>query len=472
MYRQQFYIVANFLMVIDMVVIIATGYVAYFITLDVETDRLVMGWYDFLACVLSLMVALNYFMGRMGFYGERRFASLWSMIGSLFVAVATGFIVLSTGILLLGVKPFAREYLVIHFGGCLIALIVTRVALHYYLDNRARTTFNSRQILLVGHPKRVTAVADALKKQLSWGHQVAGRLEMEGAKDEEQNNNVPVLGAMADFDTVVREREIDEVVFALPKEAPLDLMAYLEKCKKIGVSVRIVPAMFELSEPTSLRVETIQGIPTLTDYAAFRSASALFYKKILDLVAGLAGFALFLVLYPVIGLAIKLDSPGPILFKQVRVGMHNRRFALYKFRSMTVTAEKDKAGLLKQPQSPWPALKVEEDPRITRVGKFLRKTSLDELPQFINVLRGEMSLVGTRPPTPEEVECYQDWHRRRISVKPGITGLWQISGRKEVTDFAQVVKLDLQYIDNWRFRKDLLILWKTIWVVLARKGAK
>jgi lipopolysaccharide/colanic/teichoic acid biosynthesis glycosyltransferase len=115
---------------------------------------------------------------------------------------------------------------------------------------------------------------------------------------------------------------------------------------------------------------------------------------------------------------------------------------------------------------------MESDPRITRVGRFLRKTSLDEFPQFINVLKGEMSLVGTRPPTLDEVEKYEDWHRRRISIKPGITGLWQISGRNKITDFAEVVRLDLQYIDGWRFRKDLWILWKTIWVVLARKGAR
>lgn len=237
------------------------------------------------------------------------------------------------------------------------------------------------------------------------------------------------------------------------------------------MSVRIVPAMFDPTDP-SLRVETIQGIPTLTDYAAFRSASGLLYKRILDLMAGLAGFLVFLLLYPILGLAIKLDSRGPILFKQRRVGMHGRRFTLYKFRSMTTDAESKKETLLKQSEMNGPMFKMEDDPRITRVGRFLRKMSLDEFPQFINVLRGEMSLVGTRPPTPDEVAQYEEWHRRRISIKPGMTGLWQISGRNKITDFAEVVKLDLQYIDGWLFRKDLVILWKTIWVVLARKGAK
>jgi lipopolysaccharide/colanic/teichoic acid biosynthesis glycosyltransferase len=135
-------------------------------------------------------------------------------------------------------------------------------------------------------------------------------------------------------------------------------------------------------------------------------------------------------------------------------------------------AESRKDELLKETEMSGPIFKMAHDPRITRVGRFLRRTSLDEFPQFINVLKGEMSLVGTRPPTLEEVEDYEDWHRRRISIKPGITGLWQISGRSKITNFSEVVKLDLQYIERWRFRRDIAILWKTIWVVLARKGAQ
>jgi len=139
---------------------------------------------------------------------------------------------------------------------------------------------------------------------------------------------------------------------------------------------------------------------------------------------------------------------------------------------MYVDAEERKLTLLEKSEMSGPMFKMEDDPRITRIGKFLRKTSLDEFPQFINVLKGEMSLVGTRPPTPDEVQHYEDWHRRRISIKPGMTGLWQISGRNKITEFSEVVKLDLQYIDRWRFWNDLVILWKTVWVVLARKGAK
>ena len=173
------------------------------------------------------------------------------------------------------------------------------------------------------------------------------------------------------------------------------------------MAVRIVPAMFEITDPT-LRVETLQGIPTLTDYSTFRSASGMLYKKILDLIGGLFGFLIFLLLCPIVGLAIKLDSPGPVLFKQCRIGLHGRRFNMYKFRSMVADAESKKSALISKSEINGPIFKMEKDPRITRVGRFLRRTSLDEFPQFINVLKGEISLVGTRPPTPDEVKQYED----------------------------------------------------------------
>ena len=352
----------------------------------------------------------------------------------------------------------------------LLSLLITRFILYYYLDHRSPTTFNTRQILLVGTKERLKIIADALKKQRSWGHRIAGCLDVDGGCYTE-TSHIPILGNLNDFERILHENQIDEVIFAFPKDFPIDLNTKLRKCEELGVAYRIVPGLFDPSNPI-LKVETLQGIPTLTAYSGTITASGLLYKRILDLFAGFIGSLIFLIFYPVMGLAIKLDSPGPILFKQVRVGQNNRLFTLYKFRSMVVDAERKKSRLLSKSEISGPMFKMEEDPRITRVGRFLRKTSLDELPQFINILKGEMSLVGTRPPTPDEVTQYEDWHRRRISAKPGLTGLWQVSGRSKISDFVEVVKLDLQYIDNWRFLDDLVILWKTIWFVLARKGAK
>jgi lipopolysaccharide/colanic/teichoic acid biosynthesis glycosyltransferase len=183
------------------------------------------------------------------------------------------------------------------------------------------------------------------------------------------------------------------------------------------------------------------------------------------------GLVVLAIVYPFIAVAIKLDSPGPIFFKQDRVGKNGRIFKLYKFRSMYTDAEERMKELLAENEMNGPIFKLANDPRVTRVGDFLRKSSLDELPQFINIFTGKMSLVGTRPPTVSEVKRYDLAHFKRISAKPGLTGLWQVSGRNKITDFEEVVKLDCQYIENWHFASDLKILAKTCWVVLGRKGA-
>ena len=195
-------------------------------------------------------------------------------------------------------------------------------------------------------------------------------------------------------------------------------------------------------------------------------------KRLIDIVGGLVGCLITAVLTPFVALAIRIDSPGPIFFAQTRIGKNGRRFKIYKFRSMYIDAEERKKELEAQNEMQGLMFKMDNDPRITKVGKFIRKTSIDELPQFVNIVKGDMSLVGTRPPTEDEFEQYNSHYRRRISMTPGLTGLWQISGRSEIVDFDEVVKLDLEYIDNWTLGLDIKILFRTIWVVLTGKGSK
>ncbi len=197
----------------------------------------------------------------------------------------------------------------------------------------------------------------------------------------------------------------------------------------------------------------------------------LFLKRCLDVAGALAGLGLTVFLFPFIALAIRLDSPGPLFFRQVRVGESGRLFTCWKFRSMYRDAERQQKELIPLNEMSGALFKIRNDPRVTRVGRFLRRMSLDELPQFWNVLRGEMSLVGTRPPTPEEVAGYGYKHRKRICIKPGITGLWQVSGRNDIRDFDEVVRLDIEYIDQWSLWLDIKILMKTVRVLVARSGA-
>ena len=200
-------------------------------------------------------------------------------------------------------------------------------------------------------------------------------------------------------------------------------------------------------------------------------ASQLYCKRCLDFLGALVGLFITAVLFPVIALAIKLDSRGPIFFWQARVGENEQIFKCWKFRSMYADAEEQKKELMERNEMTGALFKIKNDPRMTKVGMFLRKASLDELPQFWNVLRGEMSLVGPRPPTGEEVERYESWHRKRISIKPGITGIWQVSGRNHINDFDEVVRLDLQYIENWNLWLDIKILFKTFPVVFTGHGS-
>lgn len=215
------------------------------------------------------------------------------------------------------------------------------------------------------------------------------------------------------------------------------------------------------------------GSYSVITYTRFQSSyKRMLIKRLMDIAGGLIGMLILVLFYPFVAIAIKVDSPGPVLFSQVRIGRNGRRFKIYKFRSMYLDAEERKKELEKQNEIQGLMFKMENDPRITRVGKFIRKTSIDELPQFYNILKGDMSLVGTRPPTADEFEKYNQYYRRRISMTPGLTGMWQVSGRSEIENFDDVVKFDLAYIDNWSLWLDIKILFKTVWVVIAGKGSK
>ncbi|PIE77777.1 MAG: hypothetical protein CSA15_11355 [Candidatus Delongbacteria bacterium] len=208
----------------------------------------------------------------------------------------------------------------------------------------------------------------------------------------------------------------------------------------------------------------LKFVNTPTDYLALK------VKRLADVVSSLIFIVLFSPIFLAVAIAVKLTSKGPIVFTQKRVGLRGREFNLYKFRTMVENAEELKKELEAQNEMDGPVFKIKKDPRITKIGSFLRKSSLDEFPQFFNVLRGDMSIVGPRPPLPKEVAKYERWQRRRLSMKPGITCIWQVSGRNEIS-FEEWMKLDLEYIDNWSLKLDFSLFIKTIKVVLLRKGA-
>lgn len=293
-------------------------------------------------------------------------------------------------------------------------------------------------------------------------------------KGELENRVFNVLGNLSELENIIRNYEIDQIYFMQHTDDNLaQIHEYVDICLEMGVTVKVVidaDGHRLMNRPNSF-VSSVGTYPLITYHTVTLNTYEQLVKRLMDIFVSLVGIIITSPIMLVTAIAIKLDSNGPVLFKQKRVGQNGRTFEIYKFRSMCVDAEEKKEELLSKNEMDGFMFKIKDDPRVTKVGRFIRKTSIDELPQFFNVLKGDMSVVGTRPPTLDEVSQYKREQWRRISIKPGITGMWQISGRSNITDFNEVVELDLKYIDNWSILTDVQIILKTVGVLFRRKGA-
>lgn len=279
------------------------------------------------------------------------------------------------------------------------------------------------------------------------------------------------LGYADDLEKIIRDNKIDQVFVIDKVENELEVQKYVDVCMEMGVTIKVVMDIYRDKIAKSY-VSSIGTYPVVTYHTVSLNNSEKAIKRTMDIIGAIFGIIIFSPIMILSAILIKLSSPGPVIFKQVRVGMNGRYFHIFKFRTMYVDAEERKKELMKDNEVEGGFMfKMKDDPRITKVGKILRKTSIDELPQFFNVLIGDMSLVGTRPPTVDEVELYSRNHWRRISIKPGITGMWQVSGRSKITSFDEIVSLDTKYIDEWSVKMDLKVLIKTIIVLFKREGA-
>lgn len=292
---------------------------------------------------------------------------------------------------------------------------------------------------------------------------------------QESEGRFNVLGTVDDIEQIIRTREVDQIFFLQKStESISDIQPYIDICMEMGVTAKIVIDSGDsyLMKKSNSFVSSIGTYPVVTYHTVTLNNYEQMIKRALDIFISLVAIIVTSPIMLITAIAIKLDSPGPVLFKQTRVGMNGRNFQILKFRSMQQNAEAIKQQLLEQNEMGNPRMfKMKDDPRVTRVGKFIRKMSIDELPQFFNVLEGSMSVVGTRPPTTDEVAQYKKSQWRRISIKPGITGMWQVSGRSNITDFDKVVEMDLKYIDNWSLWLDLKIIVKTVGVLLKHDDA-
>ena len=325
----------------------------------------------------------------------------------------------------------------------------------------------SHKILLITATSRIDKVLERLLLSNDSGGELVAVSVLD--RPDFRHEKVRVV-AEKDLMAYATHEVVDEVFINLPSEK-YDIGEFVSKFETMGIDVTVNLNAFDLNFAGNKRIREVAGLNVVTFSTNFYKPSHVTAKRVIDICGSLVGLLICGLVAIVLVPLIRKDG-GPAIFAQKRVGKNGRYFKFYKFRSMYVDAEERKKELMAQNTMKGGMFKMDNDPRITPIGRFIRKTSLDELPQFYNVLKGDMSLVGTRPPTVDEYEQYTPEQKRRLSFKPGITGLWQVSGRSEITDFDEVVRLDVSYIDGWTIWSDIKILLKTIKVVFKRDGAK
>ena len=366
---------------------------------------------------------------------------------------------------------FSRDMLFFFYFINMFLEELVRITIRYLLRDIRKRGLNQKHILLVGYSKAAEAYIDRILENPQWGYQIRGILD-DNVEAGTMYRGIKVLGRIANLMVILPENRLDEIAITLGLSEYYRLQEIVAMCEKSGVHTKFIPDYNNII-PTKPYTEDLLGLPVINiRYVPLTNTFNAVVKRLMDIFGSIVAIILFspIMLFAVI--MIKLTSPGPLIYKQERVGLHNRPFKMYKFRSMYVDAEERKSELLSQNEIAGGVMfKIREDPRITRVGRILRNLSIDELPQFFNVLGGSMSLVGTRPPTPDEVEKYGTRQWRRISIKPGLTGMWQVNGRSLVTDFEKIVELDVEYIDNWSLMEDIRILCKTVTVLLKHADA-
>lgn len=354
----------------------------------------------------------------------------------------------------------------------IVIMFILHVLVKYYLTKVRIKSKRIDRMLIVTYSDRVEDIIKRVKKRSEYNRNIDGIVILDKDMAGETILDYPVVANRDDIIDYVKLQIMDEVLLDMPANEYKRMRKDIMELESMGVVVSMSITQLREFEEYKTTIGMIGDVPVVRFASVFHDYNKLLIKRLIDIVGALVGIAITLVVTIFLAPILLIESPGPLFFKQKRVGRNGRFFYMYKFRSMYKDAEARKKELMDKNEMNGLMFKMTDDPRITKVGKFIRKTSIDELPQFFNVLKGDMSLVGTRPPTVDEFKQYEGHHKRRLSMKPGITGLWQVSGRSDIEDFEEVVMLDLKYIDNWCVTEDLKILAKTVKVIIFGSGAR
>lgn len=450
------------LMTLDYCAALAAGWLAFQIRFrDFDAQNSAYIWLG-----LALPVLWPAALELAGAYDDR-FLGVGSDEFRRVVNAAVGLIALVAILSYAAKIEIAREYVVVALPSMTLFDLVGRYLLRKRLHRQRARGVCMRKVVVVGYPDVISELTSLLRRDTYHGLSIVGACVV-GADQRNRSviDGIPVIGGLHAVAEVAGRVQADTVaVLACREMAGTELRKLAWDLEKIGTDLCVAPALLDVAGPRTT-IRPIAGLPLLhVDHPEFTGIWRL-TKTAFDRVSALLAVILLLPIFAVIAALIRLDGPGPVVFRQTRVGKDGREFTLLKFRTMVVDAEQRKADLRRLNDSDGLLFKIRKDPRVTRVGSWLRRYSLDELPQLINVMKGDMSLVGPRPALPDEMLSYGEYVRRRLAVKPGITGLWQVSGRSDLA-WDEAVRLDIRYVENWSFFLDLQILWKT-WAAVTR----
>lgn len=460
--------------VVDVLLINLAFVLAYWVRYDLQLFRAVdpafdVPYYVYLPFVALFTMLLILVYRQQGIYRLRRHVSWIDEFYGIIHGTATGTIITIVFIFLYRPAFYSRIIFIYTGVFAIVFLGISRWFKVAMLRHMRRQGIGVRRVLIVGAGEVARTVMRVAVANPEYGFNIVGFLDDNPTKGETDIGRFKALGNTLNLADVIEHRQVDEVIITLPWQYHRKIMSIMTQCERLAVRARIVPDMFQM-RISHMQIEEFGGVPMIGIRETGISGLNQIIKRTIDI--AVSGFGL-LITSPLMGLMalmIKMESPGPVLFAQERVGKNGELFTLYKFRSMVADAEERKDDLQSLNEADGPLFKIKNDPRLTRLDKGMRRLSLDELPQLYNVLVGDMSLIGPRPPIPAEVEQYQEWHKRRLEVAPGLTGLSQVSGRSELT-FDETALLDIYYIENWSPALDTKILLQTIPKVLFGSGA-
>ncbi len=420
--------------------------------------------YKVLSFIIVLLWILLLDQANLGRVGRIKMYSI--LFVEYFTAIFIGIILLFATVVILDLNAISRLAIGVFALLDLFVLFSFKLVLSATMKFVRREGMNSRLILILADEDSCYFI-DRLIETKDWGYRIWAIMSDDAVIKEKYGSEFHIIPYERDLSVIIDKRAIDEVIYCKSSLDQNEIQRFIYSCAEVGVVFRMQSLLLNYVKMQST-LSFLNQMPFLTFRNTPDNYLALKVKAAIDFTFSLLALILLSPLMLVIAILIKLDG-GPVFFLQKRTGLNGRHFYCYKFRTMVMNAESLQAALISLNEQDGPVFKIKNDPRVTPIGRFLRKTSLDELPQFINVLKGDMSIVGPRPPIPAEVKKYQRWQNRRLSMKPGITCIWQVSGRNNIP-FEQWMKMDMQYIDTWSLKLDFIIILKTFRVVFAGNG--